>query len=128
MNKAYKFITCLAFILIVSSCGSESGVSFGNLSDGDTVGQSVIVHMVVKGMDIEPAGPVIAGKGHHHIIIDGSFIPGGQPVPANPTHIHFGLGQTETTLNLSPGKHTLTLQFADGVHVSYGEKWSKTII
>lgn len=127
MSKAYKFLTCLLFTVLISSCGSGSGVSFENLKDGDTVDQSVTVKMGVKGMAIEPAGPVNAGKGHHHIVIDGSFVPGGQPVPADATHIHFGKGQTEVQLNLTPGEHTLTLQFADGIHTSYGEAWSKTI-
>jgi len=127
MNKIYKLFSFLLLITIVSSCDTGSGVSFGNLKDGDTVQKSVLVQMNVSGMEIEPAGAVLAGKGHHHIIIDGSFIPGGQPVPADATHIHFGKGQTETTLELAPGSHTITLQFADGIHTSYGETWSKTI-
>ena len=51
----------------------------------------------------------------------------GETIPANETHIHYGKGQTEATIELSPGKHTLTLQFANGIHQSYGEAWSKTI-
>jgi uncharacterized protein DUF4399 len=127
MNKAYKYLSCLIITVLISSCGSGSGVFFENLKDGATVDQSVTVKMGVQGMEIESAGPVNAGKGHHHIIIDGEFIPGGEPVPADATHIHFGKGQTEVQLNLTPGEHTLTLQFADGIHTSYGEAWSKTI-
>ena len=48
-------------------------------------------------------------------------------VPADSTSIHYGKGQIETELTLSPGKHTLTMQFADGFHQSYGEEWSATI-
>ncbi|MES2857375.1 MAG: DUF4399 domain-containing protein, partial [Bdellovibrionota bacterium] len=51
----------------------------------------------------------------------------GEVVPADDRHIHFGLGQTETTVKLPKGKHTLTLQFADGNHASYGEMMSQTI-
>jgi len=126
-----KYLSKITFVLalaFLTSCGSKEGLYFQNLKDGDTVDPSFIVEMGVNGMDIEPAGPVNAGKGHHHIIVDGSFIAAGQPVPADATHIHFGKGQTETLLKLEPGKHTLTLQFADGVHTSYGEKWSKTIM
>jgi hypothetical protein len=83
--------------------------------------------MGVSGMEIEPAGPVNEGKGHHHIIIDGSFVENGVTVPADATHIHFGKGQTSDTLELAPGPHTITLQFANGLHASYGEDWSKTI-
>jgi hypothetical protein len=48
-------------------------------------------------------------------------------VGADATHIHFGKGQEETELELEPGEYTLTLQFADGFHRSYGEKMSTTI-
>ncbi len=48
-------------------------------------------------------------------------------MPTDSTHIHFGKGQTNTDLELNPGMHTLTLQFADGLHQSYGEKMSATI-
>lgn len=43
------------------------------------------------------------------------------------THLHFGKGQTETMLSLVPGRHKLTLQFANGLHQSYGYKWCKSI-
>jgi hypothetical protein len=78
-------------------------------------------------MDVEAAGKINEGKGHHHIIIDGSYIEKGQMVPKDETHIHFGKGQTSDTLKLSEGSHTLTLQFANGAHESYGKDWSKTI-
>jgi hypothetical protein len=42
-------------------------------------------------------------------------------------HIHFGRGQTEKELSLPAGKHKLTLQFADGLHRSYGSKLASTI-
>ena len=83
--------------------------------------------MGVKGMVIEPAGKIVEGKGHHHIIIDGSYIEKGQMVPKDETHLHYGKGQTSDTLKLNPGKHTLTLQFGNGVHESYGKYWSNTV-
>ena len=61
------------------------------------------------------------------MIVDGSFIPKGKPVPADATHIHYGGGQLEADIELEPGKHTLTMQFADGAHISYGERYSTTI-
>lgn len=106
---------------------THSGVYFVDLNDGDVVKSPVIINMGVSGMEIEPAGAVNEGMGHHHLIIDGSFVAEGEAVPADATHIHFGKGQTADTLALSPGEHTLTLQFANGVHVSYGEDWSKSI-
>jgi hypothetical protein len=105
----------------------DSGVYFVNLKNGDTVQSPVIVQMGVKGKTVEPAGALNAGKGHHHLIIDGSYIEKGQMVAKDSTHLHFGKGQTVDTLKLSPGTHSLTLQFADGTHMSYGKDWSSTI-
>jgi hypothetical protein len=84
--------------------------------------------MGVEGMEVEPAGQINYGRGHHHIIIDGSFMAAGSSVPFDGQHIHFGKGQTEFQLDsLAAGKHTLTLQFANGAHLSYGEGLSNTI-
>lgn len=87
------------------------------------------VHVVmgVNGMTVHAAGEVIEGSGHHHIIVDGEPIAEGTVVPSTETHIHFGGGQTEADVELTPGEHTLTLQFANGMHESYGPDWSKTI-
>lgn len=104
-----------------------SGVYFVNLKDGDKVKSPVIVQMGVKGMGVEPAGAMHDNMGHHHLIIDGTYIEKGTMVPKDATHLHFGKGQTVDTLSLSPGEHTLTLQFADGMHQSYGKDWSSTI-
>ncbi|MBO3697049.1 DUF4399 domain-containing protein [Roseivirga sp. E12] len=117
----------IVFSLAILACGQKDGVYFENLNDGQEVGTSVLVKMGVSGMEIKPAGEIVKGTGHHHMIIDGASIKTGDMVPANKTHIHFGKGQTETTLDLAPGEHTLTLQFANGVHQSYGSEWSKTI-
>jgi hypothetical protein len=48
-------------------------------------------------------------------------------VPKDSTHLHYGKGQTEAEVKLSPGKHKLTLQFADGLHRSYGSKLAATV-
>lgn len=103
-------------------------VYFKNLKDGETVSSPVKVEMGVDSMKVEPIGQVVAGTGHFHIIIDAeSHVPEGQMVPNDSTHLHFGKGQIETEVPLSPGKHKLTLQFADGVHRSYGSKMAATI-
>ncbi|MDH5380343.1 MAG: DUF4399 domain-containing protein [Cyclobacteriaceae bacterium] len=102
-------------------------VFFVSPNNGDSVSSPVTIVMGVEGMEIEPAGVVTVGKGHHHLIIDGNFIEKGVVVPADSTHKHYGKGQTEAQLELSPGNHTITMQFADGVHTSYGEDWSTTI-
>ena len=96
-------------------------------ADGATTDREVKVVMGVEGMQVSPAGAVVAGTGHHHLIIDGDFIPKGETVPKDATYLHFGKGQTETVLHLTPGRHTLTLQFADGHHASYGKAMSHTV-
>lgn len=102
-------------------------VFFKNLEDGATVTSPVKVEMGVEGITIKPAGELVEGTGHHHIIINEGPTPFGTVVGADATHIHFGKGQEETELDLEPGEYTLTLQFADGFHRSYGEDVSTTI-
>jgi hypothetical protein len=110
-----------------TNTAKDSGVYFVNLKNGDTVSSPVIVQMGVKGKTVEPAGTLNAGRGHHHLIVDGSYVEKGQMVMKDSTHLHFGKGQIVDTLKLRPGQHTLTLQFADGAHMSYGKDWSSTI-
>ncbi len=92
-----------------------------------TVPQQLKVIFGVQGMTVQPAGEIKPGTGHHHLIIDAPAIPAGEIVPKDAQHIHFGDGATETMVTLTPGEHTLTLQFADGIHRSYGPQMSATI-
>ncbi len=104
-------------------------VVFANLKDNATISSPFELQMGVEGMRIDTAGPVVAGSGHHHLIIDGAdYLEKGSIVPKDSTNIHFGKGQTEYELILSPGKHKLTLQLADGLHRSYGEQLSASIM
>jgi hypothetical protein len=96
----------------------------GALTDGKV---KVPVKMGVANIVVQPAGEVVKGTGHHHIIVDGAGIPLGTVVPKDETHLHYGKGQTEAELVLPPGEHSLTLQFADGIHLSYGPALSSTI-
>jgi hypothetical protein len=102
-------------------------VFFANLKDGQTVISPLKVEFGVEGMEVEAAGELNEGKGHHHIIINGGALDLGIVVPADSVNIHFGKGQLETELDLLKGEHTLTMQFADGYHQSYGEQMSATI-
>lgn len=103
-------------------------VFFKNLKDGATISSPFKMEMGTEVMKIDTAGPVVAGSGHHHLMIDGpdSHAPG-EIVGKDSVNIHFGKGQTEYELTLSPGKHKLTLQLADGLHRSYGAKLAATI-
>jgi len=106
---------------------SKGKVFFIEPADGATLTSPVRVVFGVEGVEITPAGPLVTDTGHHHILINKTPIPSGQPVPADEQHIHFGGGQTETELELAPGKYTLTMQLADGIHRSYGIGYSSSI-
>jgi len=89
-------------------------------ADGATVGQDVKVEFGVKGIAIAPASENKPGSGHHHLLIDQKDLPPGDlPIPNNATHKHYGKGQTEDTIHLEPGYHTLQLDFADALHVQF---------
>jgi len=103
-------------------------VVFQNLKDGAVVSSPLKVKMGTEVIKVDTAGPVIAGIGHHHLLIDAEdSLTAGTMVPKDSTHLHFGKGQTETEIKLAPGKHKLALQFADGLHRSYGGKLSTVI-
>ncbi|MTH99274.1 DUF4399 domain-containing protein [Roseibium sp. RKSG952] len=97
-------------------------VYFVNLKDGDTVKSPVDVKMGLSGMGVAPAG--VDDKpdtGHHHILINRTLTPDDhdQPIPADENSVHFGGGQTETSLELPPGTHTLQLVLGDWSHVPH---------
>ena len=104
-----------------------AAVSFAEPTDGATLASPFKVVMNVTGMSVKPAGEIVEGTGHHHIIIDSEPVAKGTAVANDEKHLHFGKGQTETELTLEPGEHTLQLQFANGAHISYGEQLSSTI-
>ena len=97
-------------------------VFFVEPKDGAVITGPVKVVMGVEGIGIAPAGSDKPHTGHHHILID-TPLPTGKnalaPLPANDHIKHFGKGQTETELTLSPGKHTLQLLVADGNHIPH---------
>ena len=94
--------------------------------NGKTVKGPVRVVFGLKGMGVCPAGLVLPdGKpmektGHHHLLVDTEKLPSmSLPMVASETLLHFGAGQTETVVNLPPGKHTLQLVFADFAHIAH---------
>ena len=89
--------------------------------NGATVHGPVTVRFGLKGMGIAPAGVKFDNTGHHHLLVDTdiSELKLDAPLPATDKIVHFGKGQTETTLTLPPGKHTLELVFADYLHMSF---------
>lgn len=87
-------------------------------SDGDIVDREFVVIFGLEGMGIAPAGIDVEGTGHHHLLVDQDELPPeGKPM-GNPP-LHFGGGQTQTTLTLEPGTHTLQLIMGDKLHVPH---------
>lgn len=84
--------------------------------DGATITGPVKVVFGLSGMGVAPAGTQVENTGHHHLLIDDPKVDPTQPLPASDSIVHFGKGQTETTVTLKPGKHTLQLLFADWKH------------
>jgi hypothetical protein len=89
--------------------------------NGEKVHGPVTVRFGLKGMGVAPAGIKFDNTGHHHLLVDMDLadVKLDAPLPATDKLVHFGKGQTETTLTLAPGKHTLELLFADYLHLSF---------
>ena len=100
-----------------SPAGAE--VYFIAPKDGETLSGPVSVKFGLKGMGVAPAGIALENTGHHHLIIDAKTPPLDAPIPADANHVHLGKGQTETTVELKPGKHTLQLVLGDQLHVPH---------
>jgi hypothetical protein len=107
---------------------ADAKVFFKNLTVGQTIPSVYTLQMGVSGMKVDTAGPIVSRSGHHHLIIDGpDSLARGTVVPKDSLNIHFGKGQREYELKLPVGKHKLTLQFADGIHRSYGGQMAATV-
>lgn len=88
--------------------------------DGATVKSPVTVVFGLKGMGVAPAGVKFEATGHHHLLID-TDVPADMSAPLPTTdHVkHYGKGQTETAVELTPGKHTLQLVLGDENHTPH---------
>lgn len=88
-------------------------------NDGEVVRSPFRVWFGLRNMGVAPAGVTRDRTGHHHLIINDELPPLDEPIPNNPTHLHFGAGQTETMLTLPPGRYTLQLIMGDHDHVPH---------
>lgn len=121
-----------ATLLLTAGCASTTvapaqSVSFLQPVDGATVTSPFVVKFGVIGMQVQPAGTMLADTGHHHLLINADDVATMAVIPFDETHMHFGRGQTETTVTLKPGKYKLTMQFGNGAHQAYGLAMSKSI-
>ena len=123
MNR--KLILCallLAFFSAVQArtpAPENARVYIISPADGETVSNPVTVKFGLEGMGVAPAGVKVPNTGHHHLLVDSDLPPLDKPIPSDKNHIHFGKGQTQTTLTLLPGKHTLQLLLGDANHIPH---------
>jgi hypothetical protein len=87
--------------------------------DGAVVTNPVMVVFGLKGMGVAPAGVEHADTGHFHLLVDAGLPPLSSPIPKDAQHLHFGGGQIQAILTLTPGKHTLQLLMGDSNHLSF---------
>lgn len=94
-------------------------VYFVEPANGQVVKNPVRVVFGLTGMGVAPAGVEKQNTGHHHLLIDVDAIALDLPIGKDERHRHFGGGQTETTIELAPGQHTLQLLLADHLHIPH---------
>lgn len=129
MKKSFLFPLLLLTSLVSTAWASElvstapegAEVYIISPKDGQTVPSRFTVKFGLSGMGVAPAGVDKANTGHHHILIDTDIasLNMSQPLPASDTVKHFGGGQTETELELPPGKHTLQLLLGNYLHIPH---------
>lgn len=107
----------------LSACGARTPapaaapkVYFVEPANGAAVSSPVKVKMAAENFKIEPSGDIHEGAGHLHIMVDADCVASGQVIPKDDTHVHYGKGQLEAELALTPGEHKLCLQVGNGAH------------
>ena len=98
---------------------ANASVYFIDIKDGATIAPKTVIHFGLRGMGVAPAGSDRENSGHHHLLIDTDLPPLDQPIPNDFNHLHFGAGQTEAEVNLTPGPHTLQLLLGDKNHIPH---------
>ena len=114
----YKLIITIFSLMLAMNAFAEK-VYFINIKDGDVLKSPFLVQFGLTGKGIAPAGIDVPNTGHHHLLINVNEIDYTLPIPASKQHLHFGLGQTETTLDLIPGEYKLQLVLGDKYHIPH---------
>lgn len=116
---ALAIATALAADLPRSKAPADVQLYIISPKDGETVTSPVTVRFGLRGMGIAPAGVAFEDTGHHHLLIDAELPALDRPIPADANHVHFGKGQTEAVITLTPGRHRLQLLLADHLHIPH---------
>lgn len=125
--KHMIFGAAMAIAAATAVSANDAQVYVVNIQDGATVSSPVTVIFGLSGKGVAPAGVEQEGTGHHHILLN--RVPFGEGpedadmieigIPSDENHLHFGGGQTQTTLDLPAGEHTLQLLLGDHNHVPH---------
>ena len=97
----------------------DAKVYFVGLQNGAVVPQKAILRFGLSNMGVAPAGIEKPNTGHHHLLIDAKEPDMNEPIPSDFNHLHFGAGQTEATVTLPLGWHTIQLLLGDENHVPH---------
>lgn len=127
MKKSILFAACAMAVLPFAHAG-EPAVYIIEPANGATVSSPVTVKFGLKNFGVAPAGVDIENTGHHHLLIDAPLPDLSKPIAKDANHVHFGGGQTETELTLTPGKHTLQLLLGNGMHIPHAKPLQSEVI
>ena len=114
------FMTLLVLLFLPSVVfAADPVVYIVQPAHGEVVSNPVKVVFGLSGMGVAPAGVQLAKTGHHHLLIDAELPDLTLPIPSNDNYRHFGGGQTEVTIELAPGQHTLQLLMGNYIHIPH---------
>ena len=128
MTLPPRISAALALALLAAPAAAElprqpapegAAVYFISPADGAVVSSPVTVKFGLRGMGVAPAGLDHPHTGHHHLLLGSPVVDMGLPLPKTEQIRHFGGGQTETSLELAPGAHTLQLLLGDYLHIPH---------
>tara|TARA_B100001113_G_scaffold259719_1_gene214746 strand:- start:1159 stop:1548 length:390 start_codon:yes stop_codon:yes gene_type:complete len=122
-----KILKTILILLLSMNLYSDK-VYFINLQNGDVLKSPFLIQFGLSGKGVAPAGVEIANTGHHHLLINVDELDFTKPIPSSKQHLHFGMGQTETFLNLPIGKHKLQLVLGDKYHIPHSPPLVSEII
>ena len=115
------FVAAAALAQIVSKPAPEGALAYIiSPAAGARLTSPVTVRFGLRSLGVAPAGIDRVGTGHHHLLVDlATLPPTGQPIVADASHLHFGAGQTEASIELEAGRHTLQMMVGDYLHVPH---------
>ena len=127
MKVAYFFLLTAAVAALASPAHAQGKPAPADVTlyfvwphDGATIRGAFWCRFGLRNMGVTHAGDDYPNSGHHHLLIDvDEPLNPNEPIPSDKSHQHFGAGQTETQLDLAPGKHTLQLVLGDAKHYPF---------